>query len=180
MPIRVTKADRSIEPYLHTKVLGTFHTALSCADQSNLYTAEQLAEAVTFYLYSHKKNQTVTSDEIYLMIQAVLKDTGFKPASEVLHDHRVGRKLQRKRIEVISQIQGNGSYVNGWSKSKIVEDLIRKQQISPSIARAIAGSVEEKVLKMGVCRVSKKLITELVLADTDAMLRAEQQLQEAC
>ena len=37
----------------------------------------------------------------------------------------------------------------------------------------------KKILKMGITRVSRGLIKQLVLADTATMLRAEQQLQAA-
>jgi hypothetical protein len=44
-------------------------------------------------------------------------------------------------------------------------------------ARAVAAAVEDKVLRMGVSKVRSSLIRELVSEDTEAILRAEQQLQ---
>ena len=179
MRIRVLKTDRTVEPYLHTKVLGTFHHALSAAGGPDLYAAEQMAEAVTFYLYSTQQNRNFTSDEIHLMIQAVLRDTGFTAAAAALHDHRLGRKLQRKRIEVISEAPEGSGHPAHWSKSLLVESLMRNYRLSRPLARAVAGAVEEKILWMGIPKIRRSLIRELVEADTEAMLRAEQQLKIA-
>ena len=176
MRIRVMKTDRTVEPYLHTKVLGSFHHALSTSGHPDLFTAEQMAEAITFYLYSHQHNHTITTDEIYLMVQAILQDTGFPVAAQAINEHRLQRKLQRKRIEVVEDNQERPA-PSPWSKSILVEYLIKKYRLNRPLARAIAGSVEEKVMRMGVSRIRKNLIRELVETDTEAMLRAEQQLK---
>jgi hypothetical protein len=41
----------------------------------------------------------------------------------------------------------------------------------------IASSVEEKVLNLGMTRVRRSLIKELVLADTNTMLQVQKELQ---
>lgn len=179
MRIRVLKTDRTAESYLHTKVLGTFHHALSAAGSPDLFAAEQMAEAVTFYLYSQPGSRTVTTDEIHLMIQAVLQDTGFVSAAGALNDHRLQRKLQRKRIEVIEDAPDGNPPVSGWNKSIIVEHLTRQYHLNRSLARVIAGAVEEKIIRMGASRIRKGLIRELLESETEAMLRAEEQLNLA-
>jgi hypothetical protein len=72
MKIRVLKSDGTVEPYLHTKVLGTFHNALTAVDENDLTAAEQLAEAVTFYLYRADGSHTISVDQIHLLIQSAL------------------------------------------------------------------------------------------------------------
>jgi hypothetical protein len=179
MRIRVIKSDRTVESYLHTQVLGTFHHALSAGGSPDLFAAEQMAQAVTFFLYSRPQNRTVSADEIHLMIQAVLQDTGFGSAAQALNEHRGHRKLRRKRIEVIEESAGGLVQTVGWSKSVIVEHLIRQYRLSRPLARVIAGSVEEKILRMGLVQIRKGLIRELVEAETETMLRAEEQLNIA-
>lgn len=175
MQIQVQKADHTTEPFQHTKVLATFHLALSLSGQGDLYTAEQLAEAVTFYVYRRAERQ-VASEEICLMVLAILRDTGCGRAAEVLNRHRLERQLQRKRIEVL--YGQNGSTVTAaWDKSRLVEELMRAFRLARPMARVIAGSVEEKVLRMGITRVSRGLLNELIAADCEAMRRAEEQLQ---
>lgn len=178
MRIRVMKTDRTIEAYLHTKVLGSFHHALSGAGHPDLFAAEQMAEAVTFYLYSQPNSRSVTTDEIHLMVQAVLRDTGFTEAAGALNEHRIARKLQRKRIEVVEDGDQAAEPVP-WNKSILVETLMKQYHLNRPLARVIAGSVEEKVFRMGISRIRKGLIRELSDTETETMLRAEEQLKIA-
>lgn len=184
MQLKVIKSDGHMEEYLHTKVLGTFSNALGLVDDTNIFAAEQFAEAVTFYLYEKRMSQIITSEELHLMIQAVLSATGYAHAAEALNDHRLNRKLKRGRIEVVDDEsygvdEDAAMGVSRWSKSRIVQDLMRVDKVEPHTARAIASAVEEKVLGLGMTRVRRNLVRELVLADTEAMLDAQGQLSLA-
>jgi hypothetical protein len=177
MQLKVIKADGHLEEYLHTKVIGTFSNALGLVDDMNIFAAEQFAEAVTFYLYEKRDSQMVTVEEIHLMTQSVLTATGYENAAVALNEHRLNRKLARNRIEVIDDSDSDSMLrVNRWDKSRIAQDLTRIERIEPQIARAIASAVEEKVLNLGMTRIRRTLIVQLVLADTDAMLAAQNQL----
>lgn len=177
MQIRIIKSDGSVEPYLHTKVLGSFNHALSHAEEC-LYAAEQMAEAVTFYLYRQIQHGTLTSDEIHHMILTVLESMGHRSAAAALNDHRLKRKLQRKRIDVIDGAgrQDRMTVSTHWDKTRIVRDLVTHHNMDPFLARAIASAVEEKILNMGVTKIRKSLIHHLVVADTENMLEAHRQL----
>ena len=181
MQLRVIKADGSVEEYLHTKVLGTFSNALGLVDEPNVFAAEQFADAVTFHLYGKRNTAAVNSDRIHLMVQAVLAATGYEHAAQALNDYHLKRKLKRKRIEVINTAENaENDYTQRprrWSKSQIVNDLVEAHITSRPIARAIAATVEEKVLNISMARVPRSLIKQLVIADTDAMLQAERQLE---
>jgi len=181
MQLKVIKADGSSEQYLHTKVIGTFSNALALIDQSNVFAAEQFADAITFYLYRKRGVVTVTTDEIHLMVQAVLTATGYENAARALNEHRLNRQLKRGRIEVVDGDKTNSGgepmRLCLWNKSRIVRDLIRKDKIDRNLARAIASSVEEKVLNLGMTQIRRSLIAELVVADMDAFLQVQKQLQ---
>lgn len=187
--LQVVKADGCVEEYLHTKVVGTISNALGMAGQADIPAAEELAEAVTYYLYHEKASRRIASSEIFSIIQAVLSATGYEQAAVVLSEHRLERKLRRCRVEVVGgdveQLDDPKRLDRGdrartgsrWDKSRIVEDLIREQGISRQAARMIASLVEEKVFGMGAGLVTTGLIKELVLGDATAVLRAERQLQ---
>lgn len=181
MKIQVLKSEGTAEPYLHTKVLGTFHNALSSVHEYDLTVAEQMAEAITFYLYRADHTSTISSDQIHLLIQSVLTATGYGHAADALNAYRMQRKLQRRRMVVVRQgdKEGDEPEYTPWTKARIVDDLVETKMMDRLTARAIAGAVEEKIIKMGVLRVRSSLIRELVLEDTDAILRAERQLQAA-
>ena len=181
MQLKIIKNDGSVEEYLHTKVIGAFNNALAAGGNPSVFTAEQLAEAVTYHLYHEKTAHAVTSDEIHLMIESVLNGTGYYQAAEKLSEHRRTRKLKRKRIEVFDDRQNEkkGSYYVPclWNKSCIIEDLVKKNGLSKQMARIVASSVEDKILTLEMIRVPRQLIKHLVNASMESMLEAQKQLQ---
>lgn len=172
MQLNVIKHDRSTEEYIHTKVIGSFHNALAIIDESNVFIAEQLSDAVTFNLYQ-KDTHHVTSDEIHLIIEAVLSATDYHDAAMALSRYRNTRKLKRNRIAVVGENESQSK----WNKSVIVNDLIEKNGCNRQTARAIASSTEEKVLNLAMSKVTTSLIKHIVRADTTAMLQAQEQLE---
>jgi hypothetical protein len=178
MQLKVIKSDGSIEEYLHTKVIGTFNNALASINQSNVFAAEQFAEAITFYLYRKNENRTVNSDQIHLMVQAILDATGYQNAARALSEYHLNRRMKRKRIEVVDDVlDPERDWIDCmWNKSHIVTDLTHKG-IDRQTARAIGSAVEEKILNLGISRVRRSLIKELVAIDSEAMLEAQRQLQ---
>jgi hypothetical protein len=178
MQIRIIKSDGNLEPYLHTKVLGAMNHALSLAGDECLYAAEQMAEAVTYYLYRKVQRGTLATDEIHLMILSVLSSTGYGHAAEALTQHRIERRLKRKRLEVVADHADDEGYkhTTHWDKTRIVADLMEKHNFDRLLSRAIAAAVEEKVLCMPITKIRKSLIHHLVVIDTESMLDAHRQL----
>jgi hypothetical protein len=172
MQIQVTKLDGSMEPYLHTKVFGTLHRAMAAEANDCLETAQLLSDAVTYFLYGRSEQGTLTTDQIHQMVMTVLEGAGFCLAAEYLNAHRLNRRLDRRRIEVID------GYETEWDKGCIIRDLMDQYNIGRPLARAIAGSVEETVLRMGVSRLRKGMIRHLVMADMENMLDAHRQLNQ--
>jgi len=189
MQLKVVKTDGTVEAYLHTKVIGTISSALSRIGQADMCIAEQLAEAVTYFLYHRPKPLAVTSNEILSIIEAVLTATGYEDAAVVLSEHHFERKLKRSRIEVVcidvcelsdAEVICNvekSDKRHRWDKSRIVDDLVTKYGLRRQTARTIASMVEEKIFNIGITLVPASLIKQLVLRDAGAMLRAERQLQ---
>lgn len=178
--LRVIKQDRNVEAYLHTKVLGTVNDALTLTGNADVFVAEQFAEAVTFYLYQ-KPSNVITSDEIHQLVRLVLSSTGYEEAAQYLDEHRMGRIVKRRRIEVVDGDAAEDSMgmstVSRWDKSRIVQDLVDREGLDRPIARAIASVVEKKVFNLGTMRIRQSLIHQIVLAETEAMLQAQRQLQ---
>jgi len=189
--LKVIKADGSIEDYLYTKVLGSVNNALALTDQANIFAAEQFTEAITYFLYQRRDCTRVTSSEILSMIQIVLEATFYKDAAIALVECYYQRQIKRHRIEVIDiNMQDLNSISTSsppagqvgssrWDKSRIVRYLTTKHNLAVQTARMIASMVEEKVLNMGINRISCSLVKQIVLADAAAVLRAEEQLKAA-
>ncbi len=189
MQLKVIKADGSVEEYLHTKVIGTISNALAGVGQPDISVAEQLAEVVTYFLYHEKNRRAVTSSEIFSIIKAVLTATSYEEAAIALSEHHFERKLKRSRVEVASidiqeladaellcRAEGLDSRCR-WDKSRIVNDLVTKHNVSLQTARTIASMVEEKIFSMGITLVPASLIKQLVLGDAAVLLQAQRQLQ---
>jgi hypothetical protein len=170
MQIRITKADGSTEAYLHTKVLGSLHRAMAAVQPDCLETAQMLSDSVTYFLYRHFKSETLTTDQIHQMILTVLEGVGFAAGAEALTAHRLNRRLQRRRISVID------SEWPAWDKGLIVQNLVEHYRTDEALARAIAGLVEEKILRIGATHIRKGLIRHLVMTDMEDLLDAHHEL----
>jgi transcriptional regulator NrdR family protein len=170
--LKVIKVDGSLEEYSHTKVMGTINNAL-CK-------------------IGHRQNRrTATSSEIFSIIKAALSAVNYDEAAIGLTEHHFQRRLKRSRTEVVSidiqeltdaeQLTGTETTDNRcrWDKSRIVEDLVIKYDLTTSTARTIASMVEEKIFNIGINLVPSSLIKQLVLGDTATVLRAQEQLQTA-
>lgn len=183
MQLKVIKSDGTVEEYLHTKVLGAFNNALALIEQSNVFAAEQFAEAITFYLYEKRGLDTVASDELHLMVQAVLTATGYENAAEAINEFQLNRRLRRARVEIVDDRYGetddSDMMVSQWRKSQIVADLMKNHHLDQHVARAIGSTVEEKVLNIGMTKIRRSLIKHIVFADMEMILKAQQQLQAA-
>ena len=181
MQLKVIKSDGTVEEYLHTKVLGAFNNAIALIEQANVFAAEQFAEAITFYLYQKRGLDTVASDELHLMVHAVLTATGYENAAKAINEFQLNRRIRRARIEIVDdrygQYDDSDLTVSQWRKSKIVADLMKNHHLDRHIARAIGSAVEEKVLNIGMTKIRRSLVKHIVFADMEMILKAQQQLQ---
>ena len=189
MQLKVIKTDGSVEEYLHTKVIGTISYALDEVGQTDIGVAEELAEAVTYFLYHRQKHNGVTSSEIFSVIKVVLTATGYEEAAIAMNEHHFERRLKRSRIEVVSiniqeladaEVLSKAEELgrrSRWNKSRIVNDLVTSYDVTRQMARTTASMVEEKIFGMGLTLVPTSLIKQLVLRDVATVLRAQRQLQ---
>ena len=189
--LKVIKADGNIEEYSHTKVMGTINNALCRIGQADVFIAEQLAEVVTYFLYHRQNRRTANSSEIFSIIKAALSAVSYDEAAGELSEYHFQRRIKRSRTEVVSidiQQLKDAKLLTGteaannrcrWDKSRIAEDLVEKYDLCTQTARMIASMVEEKIFNIGISLVPSSLIKQLVLGDTAAVLRAQQQLQSA-
>ena len=189
MQLRVIKADGTEEEYFHTKVIATLVNAFAAPNENNTSTAQQLAEAVTFYLYNKNGSNKTSSSEILSIIKAVLVSTGFSNAAETLTEHQQRRNLSRMRVKVIKADMKNLSVSTPllqidrlgpdehWNKSKIIYNLINEHNLDPATARTVASLVEEKILSSGFRLVPTGFIKFLALWQAQVILAATQQLK---
>ncbi|MGD0572726.1 MAG: hypothetical protein ABSB11_06860 [Sedimentisphaerales bacterium] len=192
----VVKADGTSEEYFHTKVIGTIANALGSAGRPDIHVAQEIADAVTFFLYRTAQpgdsQISISAREILSIIKTVLADTGFEEAAIAVSEHHFERKLKRCRVEVIrGRLDGLSDaeelYADysdqprcKWDKSLIVEYLVAKHRLHRQTARTVASMVEEKIFNLGLPVVPAELVKQLVLSDAAAVIRAQNQMQTAC
>jgi hypothetical protein len=178
MKIRVLKEDGVIEDYKHTKVFGTLNNALSLVNQPCVFTAEQLAEAITFYFYKKQDSRLIKSEQVHLLVMSVLEGTGFQNAAKKLNEHRLNRKIKRNRMEVKTTSKNNKPQtLSKWDKGIIVKKLVSSGAIPRDLARAVASTAEQRILAMEVSSVSTELVNIIVKEQTEAMLTAQRSLE---
>jgi hypothetical protein len=188
MIVRIVKSDGGVEEYLHTKVLLCISNALCAAHEWDVGLAEELAGAVTAFVYGMGKEEVISGD-ILGMIRIVLTETGYGDAAAILGEYHSRRGLARRRTEMIDSemhelcdaetVRAGGVAVRQWSKNHIVEEIVRTYGLERHAARAAAGRVEEKVLAMGMPRVWSGLVKQIMMAETAVMLRAQEHLGQA-
>jgi hypothetical protein len=171
----VSKQDGTREEYCHTKVVGTIANALGATGQADIAAAEELAEAITFFLHNSERLHSIGSNEIFSIIETVLADTGHVQEAIALSEHHFERKLMRSRLEVVKSVSKDtqAAIRSRWDKGRIVEDLAARRGLDRQTARTIAS----KVFKLGLNVVPSGLIEQLVLNDAEAVLKARQGLQ---
>jgi hypothetical protein len=193
--LTVVKADGTREEYFHTKVVGTVANALGSMGRPDIHAAQEIAEAVTFFLYRTVQpgaaQISISANEILSIIKTVLADTGFEEAAIAISEHHFERKLKRCRVEVTpgrpdglsdaEELYADHSNQtrSKWDKSLIVEYLVARHRLHRQTARTIASMVEEKVFNLGLPVIPAGLVKQLVLNDAAAVIRAQNQMQTA-
>ena len=189
--LHIVKSDGSIEEYVHTKVIGTISRVLSKVGADSVYLAEQLTDVVTYYLYNQQDTQKVTSSEILSIIVAILTETGYEDAADVLNEFHLRRRFKRLRTEVISiniqeitdaQMLVDTEQSNRgqrWDKSNIVKSLTSKYDFDVPTARMIASSAEDRIFSLEITTVPTSLIKQIVLSEAALVMRAQKQMQKA-
>jgi hypothetical protein len=182
---RVLKADSSVEPYIHTKVLATLYHCFSDTGIHDITVSEQLSEVITYYVYQREETN-VSVETVFSIIKAVLTETGYSDTAAALSEHRRKRCVKRHRLEVLQtemkdfkEVCTKNSKIKRkpWSKSVIVEDLIVNENLDRQAARTIAGMVENKVFALSITKIPSSLVRQLVLNDAAAVLTARDNLQ---
>lgn len=184
MQLKVIKADGIKEDYMHTKILRTINTVLAESGKADMYTAEQLTEAITFYLYHQRKIATITSGELHSIIVSVLDGTGHEQAALQAKEYQLRRNIQRRRLAVVDRdieninqaIMFEHSFeldeTLTWNKSCITAYLLANLEIDTSSARAISSAVEEKILKLQISCIPTGIIKQLALMEAVKVMKA--------
>ena len=170
--IRVLKRDGSIEPFnlskLNSCIKSGFHASGEPVDRCAI-ASKGLAEAVHAYLRKKQPRTPVASEHLAELVELVLTQTGYCAAGMAIQQHIRSRDGQRRWIRVAGKRPRDGRFVQRrWNKSMIVHRLRTEHDLGATIARMIAGRVEQLVLNCGLKVVTTGLVREM----TDSELLA--------
>jgi len=123
--------------------------------------ADALAKAVAIHVKEWRDHSPPTTEYIFGCVQAVLDETGLGDVAAALQRHARQREGKRRRVEVLNTRRQEQPRV-AWSKGRIAGTLERRHGLKSSVARILAGEIENRVLGLNYGVVSSALIAELI------------------
>ncbi len=165
----VRKRDNRIVPFDQSKIGDAIYKAVRSVGAGDRTLADDLAAAVTLFLEKKFKGTIPSIEDIQDMVETVLTETGHREIATAYIEYRK-KRAQIREILKVHKDSPHGPEVDpgelesalAWSKAKIVAALVKEADIDISIAEGVAASVEEKVFKSGLQRISTALVRELV------------------
>jgi hypothetical protein len=163
----VRKRDGKVEPFSRPKLLRCLTRCLhETSDPDPPATAEAIAEAVARQLELDRPATTVLSVRMREIIESVLSQTGYGPASEALRHHFRFREQLRRQVSVAYFHRRRNRYVNRrWSKSAVVDALQREHNLGLPTARLLGGTVETAILRCGLRVVTTGMIEQTIVSE---------------
>jgi len=172
----IVKRDGRAVPFDKQKIADAIFKAAQAVGGEDRALAEELADAVTFFLEKENGPAPPGIEDVQDMVERVLIETGHARTAKAYILYRDRRSQLRRRTLVRKSVRQRGSSTDmlllvspatkdevlPWNRDKIVEALIKEAEVDPNEARKIASSVEKKILDSGIDRISSTLIRELV------------------
>jgi len=176
MPIRkvesVRKRDGAVVPYDEQKIADAILSAARSSGQDNPTIGRDLASVVTMYLERYRERDLTTSEEIQQLVEKILFDTGHAPIARafIVHREKKGQPAESSAPPAEDLFPSNLLLVDGatrgevtpWGRDRIITALVKEAGIEETTASEIAGTVEQKIFRLGQRRISTSLIRELV------------------
>jgi anaerobic ribonucleoside-triphosphate reductase len=176
MPIRkiqsVRKRDGRLVPYDEQKIVETIQLAAREAKQDNPTVGRDLAGVVTMYLERYSEREVPACEEIQQLVEKILLDTGHAAVARayIVYRERKGLPAEAAAPPTEDLFPSNLLLVDGstrdevalWGRDRIIGALVKEAGLEPAAAGEIAGTVEQKIFRLGQRRVSTSLIRELV------------------
>ena len=158
--MKVAKRDGTVEPYSQEKIQHCL--AMACeAVRVTPRVASSLARAVTIHLRECAAPGLPTTEYVFRCVRAALEQTDFSPAAKALCEHRRWRDAARGSVRIFDarRPERPGGL---WRKARVARTLERRHQLSPRVARILAGELEERVLGLRYQLISTALLGELI------------------
>ena len=175
-----TVVDRNGEvvPFRRSRVVRAILAAVRNAGSDDEWVADKLADMVVYFLDATHGGRPVppTADDVDDMIEKALLST---PDLAGVTQAFLASRRQREELHQIEQsaraatpgpeVAQSAQHVQGWNRARITAALVREQGMDSARAAEVALAVEQRVLALGLPRLSTGLIREL--ADVELIAR---------
>jgi ribonucleoside-triphosphate reductase len=166
----IKKEDGRREAFDKSKIADAIRRAQRVLNREDSFVAEELASVVNLFLEKNFTQMIPSLEDIDEMVERVLTGTGHADVAEVYAGQRQRRALRREELRVLKRPDFQDLLVNpgrerkaeAWSKSKIIDALVKEARIDRDLAAEIADDVEDRVFRSGLRRISTALVRELV------------------
>ena len=158
--VMVAKREGQLEPFEAAKLRRCLAAAMKVCDCDERF-AEALTRAVELHLRDWSKARPPTTDYVFCCAHTALTETGMGHVAQYLARQRRRRAAQRRKVSVLD-VRNPGCAGVRWRKAAVAQALRSRHGLSRSIARILAGEIEQRVLTLGYSTVSTTLIAELI------------------
>lgn len=156
--IRVLKHDGQAERFDPLKLAASMWRAIEQTGGQFAH-ARELAGAIGLYLRENEC-KCISSSAIFEMSLTVLRRVQLTEAAGKLESHSFRRDLRRRTLRICH----DSGKITAWSKGWLCELAQRIWNLSPSVARIIAGAIEEDLLACETKVVSRREVLEMLNA----------------
>ena len=173
---KARKRDGRIVPFDERKIANAIFKAARAVGGEDRFMAEELASVVTLFLEKEYEGKIPTIEEIQDIVEKVLIETGHAKTAKVYILYRDKRARMRQRLQVrktrprrrnttdltLLVDPGTKDELLLWSKSRIVDALLKEADLDLEVAESVGRAVERRVFDSGLERISTAVIRALV------------------
>ena len=146
--IVIVKRDGTLERFSLPKLRSCLARVMQLSAGS-AELADPLARAVGLHLRECRPDDMPASEYLYRCARSVLRQTGLADAARLLAAHRRLREARRRRVRVFDPLDLEQRPLR-WRKGTLVATLQNIYDLRQSVARFLAGRIEEQVFGLGV------------------------------
>jgi len=173
---QVRKRDGRVVPFDRTRIAEAIFRAAKAVGGKRKDTAGKLASQAESALAKKFTRRVPGIEDIQDVVEKVLIEAGHAKTAKAYILYRDKRARLRQFLTVHKEVKGGNNTTDlsllvtapskyevlAWDKSKIAEALVREAQVPLDFADKIAREVEEKILALGLKKLSTSMIREFV------------------
>ncbi len=163
----VQKHDETVERFSLPKLMNSIRSALEGRAYDGRL-ASPLARAVEMHLREWRGAEPPTTDYIFRCVISVLQQTGLADVADDMNTHRRGRHRRRRRVRISTDALRTPTAEACWQKLEIVQLLEGRYGLRHSVARFLAGQIEQQIFSLNYRVISRGFLAELVRNEVQA------------